>query len=927
MIRIKTVKEFIWQIADQFGEQEAYCWRENGGFVTRTYAELNDDVASISRMIHRDFGEEHKAALIGDASYHWMCTFYGVITSANIAVPMDVKLQVNEMTQRIDFADVSIVFLSDRYAYLKDDIQRSCPNVEKILSLEGFLKDASAADIDEVLDIVDPERISVLLYTSGTTGDGLKAAMITQNGLMPGVRDYAPMFRPGDRVLSILPIHHCFELFNGQMKAAYSGCTICINDDISDIIRDLSEFEINAMVAVPAVAKLLCSVIEMNKGKPVEEIKRLIGSNLKRITIGGASASRKMIETLLRAGVKVYNGYGLTESAGGCLFNYKTEEDPDACGTNPYDMDIRIEDGELLLKGSYIMKGYYKQPALTEKVLIDGWLHTGDMAEFTKDGNVVILGRRDNMINLASGEKIYPEKWEDRIMKLGSVSAVMVCEIDEHLAAVIYPALDTEAVRDGIIKNIDAINKTLPGYEKIMDVRFRDVPFPMTSSMKIKRKPAMKEILGQGSSAKSYTMPENDEQAAVMECLKKVIPGADKIGVEDNLYEKGLDSLTTLNLAVLLGCSPMIIYECKTVKEIAGRIHLSREAATPGSDSLMKVPGINDLISKSGKHAGWKKDGAILITGATGYLGSHLIRELAGEHRDIICLVRNESRFIRTCEYYGITVNEKIRTVTGDITKPHFGLDEAGYLKLCKDVRVVFHTAALVSHAGKMEESFEINVKGTEEVIRFCKDSGAQLYHMSSYAVTGFKTDNALTENVLDIGQQITLNPYVQTKYQAEECVLLAREKGVDSTIFRIGNLTERSFDGLFQINPDTNGRSAQLRAFDRLGVYPESMKDVIYDSTPVDKAAKAVAILAKERGTGHIWHVVSPDIKNIKQMTEAAQVPDDEFFKVLTDNIEDKDVAMLSIYYGMNREGFNPNIDISRTVDELSKLGFEFLS
>ncbi|MCR5358202.1 MAG: AMP-binding protein, partial [Lachnospiraceae bacterium] len=694
--------------------------------------------------------------------------FYGIITSANVAVPIDIKLTPKDMTDRLDFADVSIVFLSRKFAYLKDDIKKACPKVGRIMVIEEYVEQIPEEAFDETLLMVYPDQVSLLLFTSGTTGNGFKAAMITQGSLLSGVRDYAPIYRPGCRVLSVLPLHHCFELFLGQMKASYSGTTIYINNDITELMRDLAEFKPDSMVVVPAVAKMLCSVIINGlKAGSYDDVRKIFGGNLKRLALGGAASGREMVETLAKGGITAYNGYGLTESSGGCLINLETDLSPEACGLNPYgNVDIKIEDGELMLHGPYIVKGYYKQPELTASVFENGWLHTGDMARLNDDGKVVILGRKDNMINLSNGEKVYPEQWEERLAKLGGVRACMVCAIEDHLVAVIKLAEDSNEIRKFIRGSIDGINETLPGYEKIMDVRFREEPFPMTSSMKIKRAVVIKELSGGHNGSVLYVPPKDDSQIAVIEKVKQVLPELETIGITDNLYERGLGSLTTLNLALLLSCSPTVIYECKTVEKIAERINIAGRADIDEINRQIKKPGINKTIKNAGEGAAWNDEGAILITGATGYLGPHILKELTqaegladhGElNRKIYCLVRSGERFIKTCDYYGVDLAagkditgapcKTVEAVEGDLTEPGFGLPDDEYSRLCEEVSVVFHCAASVAHAGSTEESYEINVKGTEEVLKFCLSSGAQLYHMSSYAVTGFNTDKALTED------------------------------------------------------------------------------------------------------------------------------------------------------------------------------------
>ena len=178
---------------------------------------------------------------------------------------------------------------------------------------------------------------------------------------------------------------------------------------------------------------------------------------------------------------------------------------------------------------------------------------------------------------------------------------------------------------------------------------------------------------------------------------------------------------------------------------------------------------------------------------------------------------------------------------------------------------------------------------------------------------------------MLDIGQEIIQNPYIQTKYQGEELVLSARGKGVASTIFRVGNLTARVSDGKFQQNAEESGLAAQLRAFKGLGVYPASMADVVYDFTAVDEAARAITLLAEAKGTGYIWHIMNPQVCGIGQLTGAEQRTDAQFAAKLTEKGADRDAAILSVYYRMKQDGFNTAFNMEKTLRELTNLGFKW--
>ena len=921
---MNTLNQFLIYTSQKFGDLEAYAWAQGDDIVSKTYAEFRDDAAKMADFITKSFGTRKKIALIGDTSYSWVCTYYGIMCSSNITVPTDVKLSPEQIANQLNFADVSIIFLSKKYDSLRDYIFSNCKKVEAILTMEDY-PDA-APDTDAKLENmpVDPDALASLMFTSGTSGDGLKAAMITHRGIIADVIGPVPLCDPGDRLLSVLPIHHCFEIFVGQMKYLYLGATICINDSMANLIPNLTRFGITIVVAVPALANLTASLIaqSLKVGKTMPEIKKMLGGKLRRITIGGASASKEVIEILAKAGITVFVGYGLTESTGGCLANCDASIRPLEAGAPYVDgMEMKLCDGELCLRGPMIMQGYYKMPALTSKVMEGDWFHTGDLAEITEENYVIILGRKDNMIKTADGEKIYPEAIEDKLLNTDGVASAMVCAVNNHLAAILYLKDNTEENQAAVRAAIDKLNETLPNYSKIPDVRFRSRPFPMTTSLKIRRAEVMKELAQSDGVKKPVTPPQNEAQSTIADWVMQLLPNAGEIGIDENLFDCGLDSLTAIHLAVLMHCDPTVIYECKTIEKLSE--YKSSENTNRSISDGMKVAGINKYISPAISE---KPCGDVLFTGASGYLGIHLLNEWKLSDKKAVCLVRSKESFEKSREYYGIPEStENIELIVGDITKDRLGLSPEAYEQLCDRIGTVVHAAALVSHVGNNEESYKVNVEGTQEIIRFCAKANAQLYYISSYAVSGFNSQKALTEDLLDIGQEIIQNPYIQTKYQAEEQVLLARDKGVLSSIYRIGNLTERSSDGKFQKNASESGMAAQLRAFSALSVYPESMSDVLYDSTAVDEAAKAVAVLAESEGTGHIRHIMNPNVKSIEQLTGASMISDAEFALKLSENSTDRDVAILSIYYRMKQDGFNTGFDITKTLGELTKLGFNW--
>ena len=701
---MNTLHEFLDYMASKFKHSEAYAWLKDGEILSKSFIELRDDAQRMATYVQQNFGTGKKIALIGDMSYSWICAYYGIMTSANISVPLDTKLNTEELAERLVFADVSVVYPSGKYASMHDTIRALCEKVEAILPLEDCL----AACADAPLcgwESVDPDALSSLMFTSGTSGDGLKAAMITQRGILSDVTGPVPLCVPGDRLLSLLPIHHCFEIFVGQMKYLYLGATICINDSMSNLVPNLTKFGITIVVAVPALANMLAAFIMQGlKSHTIDEVKGMLGGKLRRITIGGASASKEVINILGMAGITVFVGYGLTESTGGCLANCDASIRPKEAGA-PYveGMEIKLEDGELCLRGPMIMLGYYKSPELTARVMENGWFHTGDIAEITDEGYVIIHGRKDNMIKTPNGEKIYPETWENRLLTIAGISSAMVADVTHHLTAIVLLKDDSQAIRSSVINEIDAINAALPNYERILDVRFRDKPFPMTTSLKIKRRIVMRELLEGNSEARACMPPQNEHQRNILMQVRKMLPDSTEIGIDDNLYELGMDSLSTINLAILLECDPEEIYACKTIRRLSERLMGGETEMAPSNGT--RIEGINRFIDMKPPESRELGE-TVLLTGASGFLGAHLLAELAGDGRSVICLVRSVKGFEKALQYYGFSrENWNVEAVVGDITNKCLGLDAEQYDRLCRRVDSVVHAAALVSHVGSEEAS------------------------------------------------------------------------------------------------------------------------------------------------------------------------------------------------------------------------------
>lgn len=928
-----TLNNYLKEITEAkgFRSLDAYRWYDGTRIHTRTYGQLNADSRRIASYLNMRFGRGRHIALFGETSYAWMTAYFGIMVSGNISVPMDIKLDMDRAAARLERADVTVLLLSGRFMHLSGELREKCPYLKAILNMDEL--SALARNCNESFETeIDSSALAQLMITSGTTKEG-KIVMLSHNNIYSVTHGNIHLCNPGERVLSILPIYHCFELFFTQLSYLLQGATICINSDISNIVSDMRLFEVNYIITVPLIVNQFAQIIKNITNKSVlnrDQIIAYFGGHLKKIGIGGAAVRPKVIDALRSAGIHVFYGYGLTESAGGCTVN----ADPidDSVGKPFIDgLETAIIDGELCLRGPNTMLGYYKDKETTEKTIIDGWLHTGDLGYVNKYGCVHLYGRKDNLIVSYGGENVYPEEIEEDIKSIPGVVEAVVYKAANFLHAGIQ--LEEPEKEDHVRREINALNQRLPSYKAIVRLVFPASAFPVTTSMKVKRNDAIRILLDQErdedrkrdeEAAQKIRSLNSPEIQVICNAFAQAL-GKNEFSEDANFFDCGGDSLAVLTAAYLLNSSdtfenvtPEIIFR-HPIPELLYE-HLYGNPEKPVTE---KIPGINNLISSHSRMpAGLGKN--IFITGASGFLGNHVLRELVRKGYNITCLIRDKIKFSNACNFYFPDKDfPNVRLITGDIRRDNLGLSKAQYLELASWTDSVFHIAADVRHLAPENELEKTNVKGTENVIAFSIRAKAKLFHSSTFSVSGFHSTEVLDEGTLDIGQEISQNSYIRTKYRAEEAVLKARN-AIHTCILRMGFLTRRS-DGVFQYNDQENGLESQLKAFRKLGVCPSELSDLSYDFSSVDESAEAFVLLAETSSEDSIWHVINPNRQTLSQLRLADPVPMDTFSRKVALMSEDRDVMVLSMYLQMIEQGINHRVDCSKTVERLKELGFEW--
>ena len=965
---VKDLQEFVIEIAKNYKTRVAYRFLEYGNIVEKTYAEFTTDVFAVASRLFLSGHKNDKIAIIGGTSYYWVVTFTAAAISGNCVIPIDKMLPKEEIFNLINRGEARLVFMDEEFWGWSREICESAKGEREAYSFSDAKFKEMLKTTRVKLPKVKPDDPCLLLFTSGTTGVS-KGVLISHRNITANIneitrREYTKDIPPGTEagVLSVLPIYHTFELTVGNLGILGTGSVVNINDKIENIAENMKRFKPSVMLIVPAIAEVLSKKImaEFNSARNKRKVaigkradkalsnmginaKRTIyksvyktfGGNLTTFVVGG-SALRPEVELCLEEiGLHLYQGYGMTECAPLIASNYPGFNRVGSVGKPVPYLDVIVRDGEIMVKGDGLMLQYYGVSEEYEQDNVytdDGYFKTGDLGYFDNDGYLYITGRSKNLIILGNGKNIYPEEIEEYIVGISGVKECMVYEDEGAIAALIVPEsmnekTDIRKIKEGIA----ALNNKIPAYKRVMHLSFRASELPKTTTMKIKRKEVMAWIEEKKEERKvEFVAPETEEQKRLCSVMEQVLHTG-KIGIKDNFFERGGDSLAALEFATLVGVQAQDVYDCPTAEELESLI-LNGQKEIAGQEKI----DVNAILRKNNNLVVKGDPQYILLTGATGFLGAHILRELCLRKLKVVCLVRNPEKLKPTLKAYFPKEYEKFsyKTVTGDIELDHFGLNDNEYKILTEKIDMVFHVAANVRHTGNYADFERSNVMGTQHVINFCKDANAILQHTSTASVNGAGTVAQRNKNAkfdefcLDIGQHYEQNVYIHSKYQSEVRVLMAREEGLKANIYRIGNLTWRKSDGKFQKNAGDNGFLARFKGLLKVGMYTEEIAEYPIDFTAVDECAEAYVLLALNHHVNNVYNLYNPNVYSLdglcrKAMVHAKRVPKEVFEKTLKSMIQDREVSVLSFYNAIASSSANIKTSNTFTTEELRKLGF----
>ena len=560
---LKDYRELVNRYKSRYANNVAFEYRHDvhdEKTIKVTYAEFANDIEALGSGLLTLNMENKRVAIIAPNRYEWCVSYLAVETAGLTVVPLDKSLPDNEIESLIIRSKVDTVIFDNKYSEVFKKI-----NQEKKSSLkyyicmddtDGFIKyseilskgrELLLADNNEYNNVqINPDEISIILFTSGTTSIA-KAVALSQSNICADVTALSQIAKiyETDRFLSFLPLHHTFESTTTFLYGTSCGITIVFCDGLKYIQRNLKEFNITGFVCVPLMLeimykKMMKTIEEQGKTKLVNTMRKItrgllkvkidvrkkvfkqifesLGPNLRMFISGGAAISKEAIKAFRDIGINLLQGYGLTETSPVLAGENDVYKRDGSVGFALPGIDIKIDKpnsegvGEIIAKGPVVMHKYLDNEEATNEVLKDGWFHTGDLGKLDKDGFLFITGRKKYVIVLKNGKNIFPEELEILINQLGYVSESMVYgkpDKDDDLTICakivynaeemekLYPNKSKEEYHDIVWQDIrNNINKQMPAYKYIREIIVTDEPLIKTTTQKVKREAEMKKIFG-----------------------------------------------------------------------------------------------------------------------------------------------------------------------------------------------------------------------------------------------------------------------------------------------------------------------------------------------------------------------------------------------------------------------------------------------
>ena len=850
----------------------------------------------------------------------------GIIKSGGAFVPIDPKYPLDRIEYIINNSGAKYLIST------KEIIEEKMEIINK-----SNIKAFDILDIMKSNKIFNPDvlipsnSLCYIIYTSGSTGKP-KGVMISHHNLVNYVLDGSNIgtklyrnIKEGAIGCSFASLsfdaslqEECVPLSHGYTAV------IATEEEIENPLKlaeTLNKYHVNIMFMTPSFVSNFIDIKEF-----VDALK-----NLKVLDMGAEAVPVELCQKLRSLGITadIYNGYGPTETTITCTYHHVTDEYV-TIGKPFANSEIYILDkaghilpinaiGDLTIAGDSVGMGYLGLPEKTKEnfIEINGLkaYRSGDLARYNNDGNIEFFGRLDNQVKLR-GLRVELDEIEKVLNSypniIRSIILVKTNQVDgDYLAA--YFTASKEIDKDDLTKHM---SKSLTPY-MIPKVMMQLDKIPLTPNGKIDKK-ALPEIEVK-KEEKRIKKASNELEEKLSKIFAKAL-GQAEIGIDDDFFDLGGTSLSASKIAMLalkenLPIAYKDIFEYSTVSELEKYINsLNGDVSDVKNEDTIEF---DALKYNNVKYIDEIKEeyslGNVLLTGATGFLGIHIFKELLNMEKHMYLLIRSKGINARKrlegllAYYFDDPLTELIDKYVTIIDADIIDTDLENKLN---DIQLdtIINCAAIVKHFSFDDIIEKVNVGGVNNLINISLAKKARLIQISTLSVAGENIDNKfdsyfkIKENMLYFGQDIS-NKYVNSKFMAEKSILEAIDnKGLDAKIIRVGNLMGRNSDGEFQANSITNGFMRDLRGYAVLHKFPVNSMDIEVDFSPIDEVSKTILKLATTNKKFTLFHSANSHMIQMGDIIYAMNllgfdikvVPDNEFIESMKEMMQDEKNNML---------------------------------
>ena len=542
---VTNFKEMIERSAQIYKTRTAFKLKNKDGEIySKTYEEVKNDIYALGTELIENGLTNKRIAVIGKNSYKWAIS-YLASSIVGVVVPIDKELHSDDVINFMNVAECECILGDGK------NLKTITENIEKLNnkktifvdfehSFEHYLEagrtllEKGNTKFEEIK--INPDEMKILLFTSGTTGNA-KGVCLSQRNICSNILSIYGIVKVkrSDLFFSILPLHHTYECTIGFLLPLYSGASICYCDGLRYISKNMLEYHPSVILCVPLLLESMYKKIMKSLKKSLPEkytkdgenpidklpfilrkivsrkVKNTLGGRLRVFIVGAAAVNPEIANTFDKLKLNSLQGYGLTECAPLVAGNTDFFKRNDSAGLPIPTVEYKIDNpnqegvGEIIVKGPNIMLGYYNMPEETEKVLKDGWFHTGDLGKIDENGFLYITGRCKSVIVTKNGKNIYPEEIESYLNESPLISESLVIGIhkenddETYVNAQIFPNKEAiteylkgtvptkEEVKKVISDVIANVNSKIPNYKHIKDFAIRDREFEKTTTQKVKR--------------------------------------------------------------------------------------------------------------------------------------------------------------------------------------------------------------------------------------------------------------------------------------------------------------------------------------------------------------------------------------------------------------------------------------------------------